>query len=192
MSDGVLTDEQWAGFLADQDPVGSRLPRTWYEGPFLGNGFLGSILYAEPDGSGIRMTVQHSESQDHRPEIAGDQWGVARLPVGHLTLRPAGRITGVDLRLDLWNAELAGTVHTDRGPIGLRALIRADRPVLLVVTTGDVAVTFEPAEAVSPRIVREPPPAELTPNPPPVTTDAGGVTVVTQPLRAGGATATAR
>src|SRR2546429_7242798 len=91
-----------AAFLAEQDPVWARLPKTWYEGPFLGNGFLGSIVYAEPDGTGIRFTVQHSEVQDHRPEIAGDQWGLARLPVGHLTLQPLGRITGVEFRLHLW------------------------------------------------------------------------------------------
>src|SRR5690348_9708863 len=92
-------DEQWARFLAEQDLTWGRMPKTWYEGPFLGNGFLGSIVYQEPGANALRFTVQHSQAQDHRPEINGDQWGVARLPVGHLTLRPVGRITGVELRL---------------------------------------------------------------------------------------------
>src|SRR6185437_12201245 len=123
------------------------------------------------DGRGLRLTVQHSAVQDHRPEIGGDQWGVARLPVGHLTLSPAGRITGVDLRLRLWDAEVTGTVTTDRGRIALRVLVCADRPVMLVTATGDtdLTLTFTPAEAISPRTVREPPPAALVPNPPPVT-----------------------
>jgi alpha-L-fucosidase 2 len=190
------TDEQWAGFLAEQDPVWARLPRTWYEGPFLGNGFLGSIVYAEPDGDAIRCTVQHSEVQDHRPEIAGDQWGVARLPVGHLTLQPVGRITGVEFRLRLWDAEVTGTVSTDAGRITLRALIHSDRSLLLVTaqaTGGEAGFRwiFHPAEALSPRVVREPPPAALVRNPAPVTTETSGVTLVTQPLVAGGQTATA-
>src|SRR5690349_19536425 len=132
LANRMRTDGQSARFLAELDPLWNVLPGTWYEGPFLGDGFLGSILYAEPDGRGLRFTVQHSAVQDHRPEIRGDQWGVARLPVGHLTLTPAGRITGVDLRLSLWDAEVTGTIRTDRGRIALRALVHADRSLLLV------------------------------------------------------------
>jgi alpha-L-fucosidase 2 len=184
------------GFLAEQDPVWARPPKTWYEGPFLGNGFLGSIVYAEPDGTGIRFTVQHSEVQDHRPEIAGDQWGVARLPVGHLTLQPVGRITGVDIRLHLWDAEVTGTVTTDLGQITLRALIHSERSLLRVdarATGGEGTFrwVFEPATALSPRVVREPPPAALVPNPDPVTTEIDEITLVIQPMVAGGQTATA-
>src|SRR5438552_11502897 len=129
---GQLTDQDRAAFLAAQDPVWSRMPRTWYEGPFLGNGFLGSMVYAEPAAGAVRFTVQHSEVQDHRPQIQGNDWGVARLPVGHLTLEPVGRITGVQLRLHLWDAEVRGTITTDKGHIRLRAIVQNDRSLLLV------------------------------------------------------------
>src|SRR5689334_17870666 len=187
----IRTDEQWARFLGEQDLVWGRLPRTWYEGPFLGNGFLGSIVYQEPGANALRFTVQHSEVQEHRPQINGDQWGVARLPVGHVTLTPVGTITGVDLRLNLWHAEVAGTVTTDRGRITLRALVHNDASMLLATahaSPGEHGFTwaFTPEKAISPRIVREPPPAALTPNPEPVTTHQDGVTLVTQPMLAGG------
>src|SRR6266576_1348062 len=71
------------------------MPKTWYEGPFLGNGFLGSGIYAEPgaETSAVRFNVQHSEVQDHRPEY-GSLFGLARL-------------------LGLYDAELTGTLTTD-------------------------------------------------------------------------------
>jgi hypothetical protein len=43
-------DFGWAGFPGTADLYWRRLPKTWYEGPFLGNGFLGSGIYAEPGG----------------------------------------------------------------------------------------------------------------------------------------------
>ena len=89
------------------------MPTNWYEGPFLGNGLLGAVVYHEPGRNALRFNVHHSEVQDHRPQF-GTTCGLARLPVGHFTLEPVGTITGVDWRLDLWNAELRGTHHHRR------------------------------------------------------------------------------
>ena len=76
--------DPWRTVLDDADMVWQRMPRTWYEGPFLGNGFLGSGIYAEPgrETAAVRFNVQHSEVQDHRPEF-GSLFGLARLPIGH-------------------------------------------------------------------------------------------------------------
>jgi alpha-L-fucosidase 2 len=194
--DGMRTDEEWEHFLAAQDLVWERMPRTWYEGPFLGNGLLGSLIYQEPGENALRFTVQHSEVHDHRPEF-GNEWGVARLPVGNLVLVPAGTITGVELRQDLWNAEVRGVVTTDRGTLRLTALVHNDRTVLLAAveaSPGEAGFRWEfrPSPAVSPRIVREQPPTGLVPNPDWVTIHEDGVDTVVQPLAAGGRTATAR
>ncbi|HEY3033968.1 MAG TPA: Tat pathway signal sequence domain protein, partial [Streptosporangiaceae bacterium] len=191
----MRTDRAWEDFLAGQDLVWKRMPRTWYEGPFLGNGHLACGVYKEPGANALRIKVDHGEVQDHRPAF-GNEWGVARLPVGHLTLEPVGTITAVDLRLDLWNAELRGTITTDRGRLTLRALVQNDRTMLLATVTPspgerDFRWAFHPAEAVSPRIIREPPPAGFDPNPPPSGRTEGGVQVVVQPLVAGGQTVTA-
>ncbi|MEU5974690.1 Tat pathway signal sequence domain protein [Streptomyces sp. NPDC047315] len=190
-----MDDAAWARFLAGQDLVWHRLPRTWYEGPFLGNGLLGSILYAQPGENALRFTVHHGEVQDHRPDW-GNEWGVARLPVGNFVLTPVGTITGVALRLDLWNAEVSGTVTTDRGTIALRALVHNDHTLLCVradPSRGEEGFRWEfrPSPAISPRIVREDPPKDFAPNPPPVTAQEDGTGVVTQALYAGGQTASA-
>ncbi|MEV6103966.1 Tat pathway signal sequence domain protein [Streptomyces sp. NPDC051940] len=192
----MTTDEEWNRFLSAQDPTWHRLPRTWFEGPFLGNGLLGSIVYQEPGANALRFTVHHSEVQDHRPAF-GNEWGVARLPVGNLLLHPVGTITGVDLRLDLWQAELRGTVTTDAGTLTLRALVHNDRSLLLVAveaTGGEEGFRFEfrPSAAVSPRVIREQPPAGFVPNPPfDSRTEDDGLGVTVQPMTAGGQTASA-
>ncbi|MFI0449860.1 glycosyl hydrolase family 95 catalytic domain-containing protein [Actinomadura sp. 6N118] len=195
LRDLMSTDRAWERFLADQDLRWARLPRAWYEGPFLGDGFLGSMVYQEPGRNALRFTIHHSQVQDHRPTF-GNEWGVARLPVGNLALEPAGEITDVDLRLDLWNAELRGTLTTSRGRIRLRAFIESGRSLLAVAirtTAGenDARLVYRASKAVSPRIIREDPPKAMQPNPDPHTRVEGGVTLTVQPLAAGGQTVTA-
>ncbi|MEU6780355.1 glycoside hydrolase family 95-like protein [Nonomuraea angiospora] len=195
----LLHDEiDWERFLADADLVWKRMPQTWYEGPFLGNGFLGSGVYAQQGANAVRFNVQHSEVQDHRPEY-GALFGLARLPVGHLTLEPVGAITGVDWRLDLWNAELTGAITTSSGSLEIRALIHNDRSVLAVeVLPSDgergFRWTFHPEEAVSPRadpVFNRPPPPGYTANPAPSVTRHDDLELITQPLLSGGGHATA-
>ncbi|EPJ37204.1 putative alpha-fucosidase A [Streptomyces afghaniensis 772] len=192
LRDTMTTDSAWSTFLRGQDLLWTRLPTRWYEGPFLGDGLLGSMIYREPDANQVRFTVQHGRVQDHRPEF-GSGWGTCRLPVGHLTLEPAGTITAVDWRLSLWNAELTGTVTTTAGKLTLSALIHDEVLAVRVrATGGERAVwTFHPEEAISPRKIQEPPPADYIPNPPWTTkTAADGTEQVLQPLT-GAQTATA-
>src|SRR4051794_13937184 len=178
-----LHDEvKWARFLADQDLVWQKLPATWFEGPFLGNGFLGSGIYAEPGANAVRFNVQHSQVQDHRPEF-GSLFGLARLPIGYLTLQPVGAITGIDWRLDVWNAELTGTITTAAGSLALRAFVHSTREVLVVEVTptdGEAAFTwvFHPAVAVSPRadpVWNKPPPPGYAANPAPTVEQHGDI-----------------
>ncbi|WP_411146600.1 glycosyl hydrolase family 95 catalytic domain-containing protein [Streptomyces sp. x-80] len=187
--------DPWVTVLADADLVWQRLPKTWYEGPFLGNALLGSGIYAEPDANAVRFTVQHSEVQDHRPEF-GSLFGLARLPIGHFALEPVGTITGVDWRLRLRDAELTGTLTTDRGTLELRAHVHNSRSVLAVEvrpSAGERAFrwVFHPAEAISPRAAFKPLPAGYTANPPAQVADHGGVRAAVQPLLAGGQHVTA-
>ncbi|MGW6272684.1 glycosyl hydrolase family 95 catalytic domain-containing protein [Streptomyces sp. NPDC055060] len=193
--------DPWRTVLDDADLVWRELPKTWYEGPYLGNGFLGSGIYAEPgtrpDGTAtaLRFNVQHSEVQDHRPEF-GSLFGLARLPIGHFTLEPVGRITGVDWRLRLRDAELTGTLTTDRGTLTLRAQVHDTRSVLVVEVTPSAGErgfgwVFHPAEAISPRAAFKPLPKGYTGNPPAETEEHDGVTAAVQPLLAGGQHVTA-
>ncbi|WP_372665619.1 glycosyl hydrolase family 95 catalytic domain-containing protein [Amycolatopsis kentuckyensis] len=191
-------DFGWAGFLGTADLYWRRLPKTWYEGPFLGNGFLGSGVYAEPGQNAIRFNVQHSQVQDHRPEF-GSLFGLARLPIGYFTLEPVGAITAIDWRMDLWNAELTGTITTAAGSLSLRAIVHTGQSLLAVEirpSEGERGFkwVFHPAVAVSPRadpVWNKPPPAGYTANPPVQLSGSGDARLAVQPLLAGGEHVTA-
>lgn len=189
-SEVSLTDQQWADFLAGQDLVWKRVPTKWSQGPFLGDGGLGSMVYAV--GNRIKFTVQHAEVQDHRT-TGGSAWGVPRLPVGHVLLTPVGAVRAVDWRLDLWHAELVGTITTDRGSLRLHAIITEGVLGLSVTPSGDerADLVFVPEKAIPPRAATENPPAGYEFNPDPVTKTSGSERVVVQALLAGGQTATA-
>ncbi|MEW2396228.1 Tat pathway signal sequence domain protein, partial [Streptomyces sp. NPDC046862] len=194
--------DPWRTVLDDADLVWERMPTTWYEGPFLGNGFLGSGIYAEPGGDqedgtfrAVRFNVQHSEVQDHRPEF-GSLFGLARLPIGYFTLEPVGRVTGVDWRLRLRDAELTGMLTTERGTLTIRALVHTSRSVLAVEVTPsagerDFRWVFHPEEAISPRAAFKPLPDGYQGNPPAEVGERDGVSTSVQSLLSGGQHVTA-
>ncbi|WP_329168216.1 Tat pathway signal sequence domain protein [Streptomyces sp. NBC_01267] len=189
------SDDSWTTVLSDADLVWQKMPQTWYEGPYLGNGYLGSGIYAEPGKNAVRFNVQHSEVTDHRPEF-GSLFGLARLPIGYFTLEPVGTITAVDWRLGLRDAELTGTLTTDRGTLTVRALVHNSLSVLAVEITPSVGEkdfrwVFHPAESISPRAASKPLPDGYAANPPAVTEQHSGVTAAVQPLLAGGQHVTA-
>jgi alpha-L-fucosidase 2 len=170
--------------VRDANMVWKRIPTGWDDGPFLANGFLGAQVYRGPEPNVLRFMLSHSLVQDQRP-----QWeaavGLSRLPIGYLTLTFPGAITAVDWTLDLWNAELTGTVTTTQGGLKFSALVHNDRGVLLVSTTGDATWDFHPMESKTTRTIRIPP--DYTPNPPART----GTNHVEQPLTSGGGYTTA-
>ncbi|MEU4996834.1 hypothetical protein [Streptomyces sp. NPDC021622] len=192
--------DPWRTALDDADLVWQQMPKTWYEGPYLGNGFLGSGIYAEPSeepgtepgaaASAIRFNIQHSEVQDHRPQF-GSLFGLARLPIGHFTLEPVGAITGIDWRLRLRDAELTGTLTTDKGTLRIRAQVHNTRSVLTVEVTPSAGErgfrwVFHPAEAISPRAAFKPLPEGYAGNPPAEVAELDGVSTAVQPLLTGG------
>ena len=84
----------WESFLAQHDPVWTRLPLGWHEGPFIGNGTLGTIAYVDPEHRhGLRFEIGRSDVYDHRensklhPVLSN-----CRLPIGHFQLIPVGTI----------------------------------------------------------------------------------------------------
>ncbi|RSN07866.1 hypothetical protein DMC63_34990 [Streptomyces sp. WAC 05977] len=167
-----------------------RMPKNWQEGPFLANGFLGAQFYADARPNVLKVMLGHSQVQDQR-----GHWeaaiGYSRLPIGYLTLTFEGAITAVDWHLDLYNAELGGTITTTRGSVRFSALVHNDQDLLLVSLTGEASAEwgFTPLVSATTRTIRKPP--EYTANPDPTLASAGEVRYCEQPLHAGGGYTTA-
>ena len=181
------TSEDWAEFLRSADLLWGRIPRSFYEGPFLGNGGLGAAVYAT--GKRLSFTLGDSRVRDHQ-ETGGSLFGNARLRIGRLDLVTEGELVDLDLRLSVYDAELTGTVTTSRGTIALRAFAHATRDVLVIVaepSLGEsVTLTFVPYKAESPRLGFNPRPTGLLDNPAPQL----GEDRCEQDLEAGGRTTT--
>ncbi|WP_370948663.1 hypothetical protein AB5J62_14190 [Amycolatopsis sp. cg5] len=177
----------------DARMVWKRLPTGWQDGPFLANGFLGVQVYKSPQAQTLKFMLSHTQVQDQRI-----QWeagiGLSRLPIGYLTLTLAGAVTNVDWALDLWNAELGGTITTTQGSVAFSAYVHNDTGVLVVAlepSAGEATAAwgFQPLESATTRTIRKPP--EYTANPKPTLGTSGATQYAEQPLHAGGGYTTA-
>lgn len=191
----------WSDFLSQHDIVYNRLPENYYEGAYVGNGLLGTILYRDNlKTNTIRFDIGRSDVYDHRPaEMLKGKYpsGKVRLPIGQLLLSPVGKITSTDLRIDLWNAEIRGTITTDKGTIKLTCYVPSDERFIVLKLNGDKAestasVSFRPEQGNSSRPeIRINKNLIYEPNPPFVVEKRKGTEVATQPLLMGDDYATA-
>ena len=204
----------WPEFLARQDLVWEQLPLQWNEGAFVGNGQVGTMVYATMNDNRIDFTIGRQDVTDHRkaPDAkssmgvpgASVMYDFPRLDIGLMALRPAGKILSGTVRQDLWNAEIRGTVVTDLGEIRFRAFTPRDRMVNVVEVVSTEKISggqpapwkweLIPGNPASPRarvLPDRPESKTYQTNPPPQTTTIDGVPVCVQPLLAGGDYATA-
>ena len=142
----------WPGFLGRHDMVFDSLPSSWEEAPYFGNGNIGSMVYqTEPDV--VRLQVFRSDVHDHRDNTHGwTAYSRPRFMLGWFELCTTGDITGCDLRMDLWNAELSGTISTRDGDLRIRHFVHSVDMALVfeVQTTSERASwkwRFVPGEA---------------------------------------------
>ena len=174
------------------------LPTSWITAPFLGNGFLGNVLYAcdaPPQGVGrgglcwagnatraaeLRLEIGRQDLYSARRLGEGRFWDGIRLPVGYLRIAPAGQITGGHLRLRLHDATLTGRITTTHGTLSLNVLVHAKERahVVEVGATGaeaaGLAFHWEPlTRCVDRWDVAGLPSCGLRPNPPQACTAAG-------------------
>ncbi|MDF2958537.1 MAG: afcA1 [Paenibacillus sp.] len=194
----------WPQFLAKHDMIWERCPEKWEDSPFLGNGMIGAMLFKEPEEAAWHLEIHRSDVQDHRDDSHGSPgFSRARLPIGHFLLYFEGNVTGCQLRLDLWNAELRGAIFTDKGRIDIKAIVHSDEMAILVEIMPDQGETncfwqWYAAEAVSPRqsyglrhgdSTRTLP--SYMPNPHSSLRQESEISLSVQPLSAGGLTAAA-
>ncbi len=146
----------WEDFLSRHDLIWSRLPRSYGEAPFLGNGLLGSLLFFDEETGALKLEIFRSDVQDHRGRADGwTAYSRPRFVIGHYLLHTRGAIRSGSMRLDLWNAELTGTLVTDGGEISLSHHIHATEELMFVELefSGDENIRWEwhPGEAKTTR-----------------------------------------
>ena len=177
----------YSDFLSRHDPVWQFQPQKWGEGAFLGNGFLGAMVYSGgTDQHRLKNNVLRWELGRVEVTAQGDRSGYLepRVLIGDFLLEPRGIMTWEDcrMRLDLWNAELTGTVPVVDGKIHFRSFVHATRGLIVVELEGmgseaDPCFNFHPQHGVSPWVhFREGEALERIPVPPEPVADREGET----------------
>lgn len=142
----VKTDINWPEFLKSRNMVWKKAPDHWDNAPFTGNGFIGMHIKRDPEEKGrLRVDVARMDAQEHLPMSDSSKapggwsdwsdWAYKRyrVPLGYFFLDFKDELRDWDLRLDLWNAEIAGTVTTGGGrKLSLRAYTHATQPLIVV------------------------------------------------------------
>ena len=181
----IETKFSWNTFLQRHDIVWEVLPQRFDDGAFLGNGMLGSTIYKDGPNR-LRWEMGRSDVTEHRRDNA-------RLPIGGLVLTTIGKIQKGTMRTDLWNAEVRGTITTDKGTITFRSFIHTHEMVLITdieTTVGEKEARF--AWNARPCIdSRNATRFDDPPNPPSSTDTIKGIFVCSQARFAGGEFATA-
>ena len=189
----VQQQTNWKNFMAKQDMLYDSLSNKWEEGVFLGNGLLGVMMYRE-NANAIRFDLGRTDVVDYREGINASL-GRCRLPIGRFVLRATGVIQKIRLRLDLWNAELTGTITTDQGDITLQGLIPATKDVMVFHTTTSGGNLFSwewlPELSKSPYATLRGSSPNYKPNPPATLQVENNVHYNYQPLQVGGGYTTA-
>lgn len=206
----VRSEVEWPQFLGRHDLVWTQSPQAWHDGPFMGNGMLGTMLHQIEDRT-FRISLGRSDVEDH--QTRGSAFlSQSRLPIGYFTLKTLGKVIEFSGRLDLYNAETTATVKTDKGTVKLRAFVHSDQMLIVYESAASgnesVRLEFVPLKAIAParyqaelavkESVEEAPKsrkrwaeAPYTYNPAPVLANRDGIQTSRQLLEAGGETGTA-
>jgi alpha-L-fucosidase 2 len=159
----------WPGFLAKHDLTFKKMPTGWQSAPYFGNGFIGSMIYADSlRHNRLILQVFRTDVQDHRTDSAGwTAYSRPRLPIGYFALDFKGSIINCDLRLSLWDASLQGTITTDKGSFIIQHFVDATKDLIYtkLIKRGreDYALSWHPAEAISTRKILFPKSTEVVP-----------------------------
>jgi len=191
----------WDKYLSQYDMVWTKMPANYYEGPFVGNGLLGTVFFKDTTlPNTIGFEIGRTDVYDHRtPEQIKDKypWPKVRLPIGKLLLSCKGNIQSVYFRTHLWDAVVTGTITTDKGKIELRCYVPSDEKIIVLNYRGfadeiNAAVSFRPEQGNSARAPRRPMPGKIyEPNPPFSVRKQNDIEIITQPLLNGDDYATA-
>jgi alpha-L-fucosidase 2 len=184
----------WQKYFSKQDLVFDSVSNKWEEGAFIGNGLLGVMVYRQ-DANTLRFELGRTDVVDHREGI-NPSLGLCRLPIGKFLLHPAGKVKDIQLRMNLWNAEIIGKIITDKGEIDLQALVVSTKDVIILNTKNssgekDFKWEWKPQLCESPYRTLKDTVTPYKPNPQFVLSENNGINYCYQALLAGGSHTTA-
>jgi hypothetical protein len=146
-------------FLSKHDLLWDIVPDKWQTAPYTGNGNIGFLLY-QADGEEenvISLHIGRHDYYDHREAKTKAEEMLwikrSRLPLGHFKLKSNGSITGIEMRLDLWNAELSGLIKTTHGSYKFKGFTHSTKDVIFFETDASgeqVEITWYPEKPIPP------------------------------------------
>ena len=107
------------------------------------------MIFGKPDNKHeLTIQAQHAgvSDHDHKSNGVSSGWNQSRLMIGNFFMTTTGEMLDCDWKLDLWNAELTGTINTTKGSVSIRALVHSFhiRPNI----SGEVLITDDGARQV--------------------------------------------
>ena len=198
-----LSKVDWRKLLRSHSMVWDEVPKDMTEAPHFGNGLLGSMIWVEKNQ--IRIQVFRSDVHDHADHTYGwSAYSRPRYQIGYFTLALKGDIVDCNLRQDLFDAELTGSISTSQGSISINHFVhRLDDLIYTQVRpSGNESITefqWHPFPAKGSR-GGEPgskgygqanAPYKRMSNPEPVIQNIENISLSSQDLSAGGGYATA-
>lgn len=131
---GVKLNVNWSKQLAQHDLVWNEIPKDYFAGAFVGNGLLGTILFKDDQlANTLRFEIGRTDVFDHRT-ASPSAYETSRVPIGQLLLTPVGKILKIQLRTDLWNAEIRGELTTTAGTLSFRCFVPSAEELIIVNT----------------------------------------------------------
>ncbi len=132
------------------------LPTHYFEGPYVGNGNIGTIFWKDEDGN-LMFEMGRSDFYDHRNESYALLYRDNRLKTGKLTLCIDGKPLDGSMDMDLYDAQVFGTLKTNKSEMKIRVFNCDDRDVIIIELEKihgecDFSLVYTPYECESPRL----------------------------------------
>ncbi|WP_299668737.1 glycoside hydrolase family 95-like protein [uncultured Polaribacter sp.] len=150
----------YESFLSKHDMFWDIVPDKWQTAPYTGNGNVGFLFYqTKKEGDNVMSVyVGRHDYYDHREAKTKAEEMLwikrSRLPLGHFNLISEGKVTGVDMHLSLWNAELTGTVTTSKGTYKIKGFTHSEKDVIYFETDASnnekIEITWHPEAPIPP------------------------------------------
>ena len=149
----------YESFLSKHDMLWDIVPDKWQTAPYTGNGNVGFLVYQGPNEADnvISLHIGRHDYYDHREAATKAQEMLwikrGRLPLGHFKLKSKGNITGIDMRLDLWNAELTGSITTSKGSYKIKGFTHSTNDIIYFETDAKneaIEITWHAEDPIPP------------------------------------------